>query len=66
MCCLLAPQFLALQSTAAVPQHVGQLARAHKGVTLLFMDIVGFTQMSKVCVVAPNWMSEVQMQNPLA
>mmetsp|Transcript_18118 Transcript_18118/g.50743 ORF Transcript_18118/g.50743 Transcript_18118/m.50743 type:complete len:350 (-) Transcript_18118:842-1891(-) len=40
-------QFLALQSTAAVPQHVGQLARAHKGVTLLFMDIVGFTQMSK-------------------
>ncbi|KAF5832535.1 hypothetical protein DUNSADRAFT_11530 [Dunaliella salina] len=40
-------QFLALQSTAAVPQSVGQLARAHKGVTLLFMDIVGFTAMSK-------------------
>ncbi|KAF5832603.1 nucleotide cyclase [Dunaliella salina] len=40
-------QFLALQSTAAVPQNVGQLARAHKGVTLLFMDIVGFTAMSK-------------------
>lgn len=40
----LAPlQFLALQSTAAVPANTASLARRHKGVTLLFMDIVGFT-----------------------
>ncbi|KAF5837936.1 hypothetical protein DUNSADRAFT_3657 [Dunaliella salina] len=43
-----AVQFLATESSEAVPEHVGQLARAHKGVTLLFMDIVGFTSMSKV------------------
>eukprot|EP00983_Pelagomonas_calceolata_P002691 89616-Pelagomonas_calceolata.AAC.2 len=42
------PQFLALESTAAVPEHVGRLARAHKGVTLMFMDICGFTAMCKV------------------
>ncbi|KAF5843538.1 nucleotide cyclase [Dunaliella salina] len=42
-----AVQFLALESTEAVPRHVAELARAHKGVTLLFMDIVGFTSMSK-------------------
>jgi len=40
-------QFLALESTEAVPRHVAQLAHAHKGVTLLFMDIVGFTSMCK-------------------
>jgi len=42
-----AVQFLALESTAAVPEHVGRLARAHKGVTLMFMDICGFTAMCK-------------------
>mmetsp|Transcript_10726 Transcript_10726/g.29429 ORF Transcript_10726/g.29429 Transcript_10726/m.29429 type:complete len:891 (+) Transcript_10726:264-2936(+) len=40
-------QFLALESTAAVPGRVAELAHAHKGVTLLFMDIVGFTSMCK-------------------
>uniref|UniRef100_A0A6S8Q644 Guanylate cyclase domain-containing protein n=1 Tax=Dunaliella tertiolecta TaxID=3047 RepID=A0A6S8Q644_DUNTE len=40
-------EFLATESSEAIPEHVGQLARAHKGVTLLFMDIVGFTSMSK-------------------
>ncbi|KAF5842601.1 hypothetical protein DUNSADRAFT_6451 [Dunaliella salina] len=39
--------FLALESTAAVPGHIADLAHAHKGVTLLFMDIVGFTSMCK-------------------
>eukprot|EP00983_Pelagomonas_calceolata_P040702 1137740-Pelagomonas_calceolata.AAC.1 len=53
LCCnpalllFLPPQFLALESTEAVPRHVAQLAHAHKGVTLLFMDIVGFTSMCK-------------------
>jgi len=40
-------QFLALESTEAVPRHVAELAHAHTGVTLLFMDIVGFTSMCK-------------------
>eukprot|EP00200_Dunaliella_tertiolecta_P001993 CAMPEP_0202356486 /NCGR_PEP_ID=MMETSP1126-20121109/10928_1 /ASSEMBLY_ACC=CAM_ASM_000457 /TAXON_ID=3047 /ORGANISM="Dunaliella tertiolecta, Strain CCMP1320" /LENGTH=605 /DNA_ID=CAMNT_0048949245 /DNA_START=191 /DNA_END=2009 /DNA_ORIENTATION=- len=40
-------QFLALESSEAVPEHVGQLARAHKSATLMFMDICGFTSMSK-------------------
>ncbi|KAF5831690.1 nucleotide cyclase [Dunaliella salina] len=40
-------QFLAMESSEAVPEHFGQLARAHESVTLLFMDIVGFTGMSK-------------------
>mmetsp|Transcript_21429 Transcript_21429/g.55815 ORF Transcript_21429/g.55815 Transcript_21429/m.55815 type:complete len:1059 (+) Transcript_21429:129-3305(+) len=40
-------QFLAMESTDAVPEYVGQLARSHSNVTLLFMDIVGFTSMSK-------------------
>ncbi|KAF5837935.1 hypothetical protein DUNSADRAFT_3656 [Dunaliella salina] len=40
-------EFLATESSEAIPEHVGQLARAHRGVTLLFMDIVGFTSMSK-------------------
>jgi len=41
-------QFLALESPEAVPRNIGKLARKHKGVTLLFMDIVGFTEFSKV------------------
>eukprot|EP00200_Dunaliella_tertiolecta_P015905 CAMPEP_0202420496 /NCGR_PEP_ID=MMETSP1128-20130828/49848_1 /ASSEMBLY_ACC=CAM_ASM_000463 /TAXON_ID=3047 /ORGANISM="Dunaliella tertiolecta, Strain CCMP1320" /LENGTH=281 /DNA_ID=CAMNT_0049028479 /DNA_START=172 /DNA_END=1014 /DNA_ORIENTATION=+ len=40
-------QFLAMESSEAVPEHVGQLARAHKSATLMFMDICGFTSMSK-------------------
>ena len=32
---------------AAVPERMGQLARSHEGVTILFMDIVGFTSMAK-------------------
>ncbi|KAF5829769.1 hypothetical protein DUNSADRAFT_15534 [Dunaliella salina] len=42
-------QFLAMQSVEAVPENVGQLARAHQDVTIMFMDIVGFTEMSKNC-----------------
>ncbi|KAF5833949.1 hypothetical protein DUNSADRAFT_9561 [Dunaliella salina] len=42
-------QFLATESVEAVPKFVGQLARAHQNVTIMFMDIVGFTQMSKDC-----------------
>jgi len=41
-------QFLALECSESVPEHVGQLARSHEAVTLLFMDICGFTAMSKV------------------
>jgi len=41
-------QFLAMESPAAVPRNISKLARKHKGVTLLFMDIVGFTEFSKV------------------
>jgi len=41
-------QFLAMESTQAVPCNIGLLARAHADVTLLFMDICGFTAMSKV------------------
>jgi len=40
-------QFLAMESTEAVPEHVGQLARAHQDVTILFMDVVEFTSFSK-------------------
>ncbi|KAF5829149.1 nucleotide cyclase [Dunaliella salina] len=40
-------QFLAMESTEAVCEHVGQLARAHKSATLMFMDVCGFTAMSK-------------------
>eukprot|EP00200_Dunaliella_tertiolecta_P012851 CAMPEP_0202391218 /NCGR_PEP_ID=MMETSP1127-20130417/91720_1 /ASSEMBLY_ACC=CAM_ASM_000462 /TAXON_ID=3047 /ORGANISM="Dunaliella tertiolecta, Strain CCMP1320" /LENGTH=807 /DNA_ID=CAMNT_0048993637 /DNA_START=585 /DNA_END=3009 /DNA_ORIENTATION=- len=36
-------QFLALESTAAVPGRVAELAHAHKGVTLLFMDALEST-----------------------
>ncbi|KAG1671140.1 hypothetical protein FOA52_005394 [Chlamydomonas sp. UWO 241] len=31
----------------SVPTHMGSLARFHKDVTIMFMDIVGFTAMSK-------------------
>ncbi|KAF5842754.1 adenylate and guanylate cyclase catalytic domain-containing protein [Dunaliella salina] len=40
-------QFLAMESSEAVPERVGQLARAHESVTLMFMDVCGFTEMSK-------------------
>jgi len=40
-------QFLAMESSEAVPEHVGHLARAHKSATLLFMDVCGFTAMAK-------------------
>lgn len=33
---------------AQVPAQVGDLARSHEDVTILFMDIVGFTNMSKL------------------
>eukprot|EP00967_Tisochrysis_lutea_P083887 scaffold116981_cov15-Tisochrysis_lutea.AAC.1 len=39
--------FLAMESSQAVPAHVSRLARGHLGVTLLFMDICGYTSMSK-------------------
>mmetsp|Transcript_9359 Transcript_9359/g.25236 ORF Transcript_9359/g.25236 Transcript_9359/m.25236 type:complete len:447 (+) Transcript_9359:4403-5743(+) len=41
-------QFLALESTSAVPTNAASLAREHKGCTIMFMDIVGFTSMCKV------------------
>ncbi|GFH31673.1 guanylate cyclase domain-containing protein, partial [Haematococcus lacustris] len=34
-------------TSSTSPQEVAQLARQHKDVTLLFMDIVGFTSMAK-------------------
>jgi len=37
-----------MESTQAVPRSIGHLARAHTDVTLMFMDICGFTAMSKV------------------
>eukprot|EP00983_Pelagomonas_calceolata_P028756 900857-Pelagomonas_calceolata.AAC.1 len=42
--------FLARQSSAtdAIPQNMAKLARTHEAVTLLFMDICGYTTMSKV------------------
>lgn len=40
-------QFLAMQSSSAVPMNVNQIARRHSGVTLLFMDIKGFTSMAQ-------------------
>mmetsp|Transcript_26358 Transcript_26358/g.71294 ORF Transcript_26358/g.71294 Transcript_26358/m.71294 type:complete len:144 (+) Transcript_26358:182-613(+) len=36
-----------MESSQAVPAHVSRLARGHLGVTLLFMDICGYTSMSK-------------------
>eukprot|EP00983_Pelagomonas_calceolata_P104206 1158998-Pelagomonas_calceolata.AAC.5 len=41
--------FLARQSSAtdAIPQNMAKLARGHEAVTLLFMDICGFTTMAK-------------------
>ncbi|KAF5829379.1 hypothetical protein DUNSADRAFT_16182 [Dunaliella salina] len=41
-------KFLAMESSEAVPQCVGQLARKHKDATIMCMDICGFTAMSKV------------------
>ncbi|KAF5837932.1 adenylate and guanylate cyclase catalytic domain-containing protein [Dunaliella salina] len=41
--------FLARQSSAtdAIPQNMAKLARSHEAVTLLFMDICGYTTMAK-------------------
>jgi class 3 adenylate cyclase len=47
-CCQARTQFLVTESQGAIPKHVGQLARHHAQVTLMFMDIQGFTAMSKV------------------
>ena len=41
-------QFLLTESQGAVTKNVGKLARHHAQVTLMFMDIQGFTAMSKV------------------
>ena len=35
----------------AVPEHMGQLARTHEGVTILFMDIVG----ASACLIGLLW-----------
>ncbi|GFH07034.1 guanylate cyclase domain-containing protein, partial [Haematococcus lacustris] len=40
-------EFLATNRGNNAPEDVAQLARQHKDVTLLFMDIVGFTSMAK-------------------
>eukprot|EP00798_Chlamydomonas_sp_ICE-L_P027188 gene27188-2431_t len=40
-------EFLSTSSPNEVPGNVGTLARSHDEVTVLFMDIVGFTSMSK-------------------
>jgi len=42
-----------------VPYNIGKLARKHKEVTLLFMDIVGFTEFSKVITAYDNMKSVV-------
>ena len=40
-------EFLSMRNLAAVPENYGALARSHEDITILFMDIVGFTSMSK-------------------
>ncbi|GFH22663.1 guanylate cyclase domain-containing protein, partial [Haematococcus lacustris] len=40
-------EYLSTSKNVNVPEQMAQLARRHKDVTLLFMDIVGFTAMSK-------------------
>ncbi|GAX81666.1 hypothetical protein CEUSTIGMA_g9094.t1 [Chlamydomonas eustigma] len=40
-------EFLSFNGSNAAPELMGQLARTHNDVTILFMDIVGFTDMSK-------------------
>ena len=40
-------EFLATHGTGAVPEAVAQLAHSHTGISIFFMDLVGFTPMSK-------------------
>ncbi|KAL6765878.1 hypothetical protein V8C86DRAFT_9990 [Haematococcus lacustris] len=40
-------EFLATSGNTSAPNQMAELARRHEDVTLLFMDIVGFTTMSK-------------------
>ena len=40
-------EFLATHGTGAVPEAVAQLAHSHTGISIFFMDVVGFTPMSK-------------------
>ena len=40
-------EFLGVHGVLAVPDAVAQLAREHSNVSILFMDIVGFTPLAK-------------------
>ncbi|KAJ9516085.1 hypothetical protein QJQ45_024507 [Haematococcus lacustris] len=40
-------EYLSTNKSVSAPQQMAQLARQHQDVTLLFMDIVGFTALSK-------------------
>ena len=40
-------EFLSTRNLSSVPEHYGALARSHEDITILFMDIVGFTSMAK-------------------
>ena len=42
-------EFLSINGLGAVPTAVSELASRHTDVTILFMDIVGFTPLSKTC-----------------
>ena len=39
-------EFIGIHGTEAVPEAIAQLAHRHSGVSILFMDIVGFTPLS--------------------
>ena len=39
-------EFIGIHGTEAVPEAIAQLAHRHSGVSILFMDIVGFTPVS--------------------
>jgi class 3 adenylate cyclase len=41
-------EVLGINGLGAVPEAVSHLAHQHEDVTILFMDIVGFTNMSKL------------------
>jgi hypothetical protein len=40
-------EFLSLIKMESIPAHIAEVARTHENVTIMFMDIVGFTSMSK-------------------
>ena len=40
-------EFLGVNGVGAVPDAMAQLANRHSGVSIFFMDIVGFTSMAK-------------------